>query len=1052
MADDAYMFPVSFAQRRLWFIDQLVPGNAFYNLHAAVPLKGPVDAAVLARALNALVERHEALRTTFVVAGDEPMQRVAESLHIELPAEDLAALALDARARRVAEAAQDEAQRPFDLAAGPLLRARLLRRAPGDQVLLVTLHHIVSDGWSMNVFWQELTALYNAFLLGRPSPLPELPIQYADYAVWQNEWLQGQALQAQLDYWRERLQGAPALDLPTDRPRPPVASYRGAQQPVRLRAPLAAQLRALGQRQGTTLFMTLLAAFATLLARSSGQTDVVVGVPTAGRTRAELEGLIGFFVNTLVMRCDLAGDPPFDALMQRVRQVALGAYANQDLPFEKLVEALQPDRDLSRNPLFQVTFQLLSTAPAAVAAAAGEPQAQRGSAAFDLSLNLWDGGGEVAGHFEYAADLFDATTVERMARRFETLLEDIVAAPQQPIGRLALMDAAERRRVLVDWNRTAADVPAATIDALFAAQADRAPERLALAAGGRQLGYGALERQAGAIARALRSRGVGRGDAVALCLPRGIELVAAMLGTMKAGAAYVPLDACAPDERLHLLLDRCEARALLVDAAAARRLAGRREPMLDSAALAFSEADAAPPPSAGTGPDDIACVIFTSGSTGVPKGVEVRHGGLANLVHWHLRAFGLHADDRTSQVAGPAFDAFGWEVWPSLCAGASVHFADDELRAAPRELLAWLARERISVGFVPTPVAEPMLAERMPAGLALRALLTGGDRLHRAPAPGLPFVVHNNYGPTECTVVATSMPLAPQGDDLPPPIGRAIANTRLYVLDAQHRPVPVGVWGELHIGGAGVARGYRGDAAQTSERFVDWHGERVYASGDVVRWRDDGTLEFRGRSDRQVKVRGHRIELGEIESALRRDERVREAAVVLRDDGRLAAYVVAQDGAQTDDEAVFAKGVREALARRVPEHELPAAVVVLPALPLTANGKVDLRSLPAPAAAAGGSDEPRGPVEGTLAALMCEVLGRARVGRHDHFFADLGGHSLLATQLVSRVRGAFDVELPLRDFFGAPTVAALAEAVEEALVAQIDALSNEDAARLAAQA
>lgn len=1051
MSDESFLFPVSFAQRRLWFIDQLVPGSSFYNLHAAVPLRTLVDAGVFERAVNALVERHESLRTSFVVEGGEPMQRVAESLHVEVPLLDLRSLAPAERARCVEEATREEAQRPFDLVQGPLLRARLLRCGDQDHVLIVTLHHIISDGWSMGIFWQELTALYNAFLLGRPSPLPELPIQYADFAVWQHDWMQGPALQAQLAYWRQQLDGLASLDLPTDRPRPALATYRGGQHRVVLPAPLVARLRGLSQRQGTTLFMTLLAAFAALLARYSAQTDVVVGVPTAGRTRAELEGLIGFFVNTLVMRCDLAGDPPFDELLQRVRGTALGAYSNQDLPFERLVEELQPERDLSRNPLFQVTFQLLSASSAAVAAM-GDAQVHRGGAPFDLSLNLWDGGTEIRGHLEYSEDLFDATTIARMARHFETLLDSIVETPQRRIGELQMMDAAERRRMQVEWNSTDTRLPGQqqTLLARFEAQAEATPDRLALACGADRVTYGELARRAGRMAQRLRACGAASGSAVALCLPRGIALVEAMLGVMKAGAAYTPLDAASPPERLHLLLDRSGAQALVVDAAGARLLAGRPETMVEVDTAEPSPAPVSLP--GGPALDDLACIIFTSGSTGVPKGVEVTHRGLANLIAWHLRAFEVTAEDRASQMAGAAFDAFGWEVWPYLCTGASVHVVDDETRASPPDLLAWLARERITIGFVPTPVAERLMREPMPPGLSLRALLTGGDRLHRPPPQGLPFAVHNNYGPTECTVVATSMPLEP-GGDAAPPIGRAIDNTRLHVLDAANQAVPVGVWGELHIGGPGLARGYRGDPAQTAERFVEIHGTRLYRSGDIVRWRSDGTLEFRGRSDRQVKVRGHRVELGEVESALLQDPRLREAVVVLQGDGKdgdtqLVAYVVAQLQQAPADTLV--RSLREAVAQRVPEHEVPAAVVVLDHLPLTANGKVDLRALPAAVPGHSGAQAPEGEVEETLAHLMCDVLGRERVGRHDHFFADLGGHSLLATQLVSRVRGAFDIELPLRAFFGAPTVAGLAVVVEEALIAQIESLSNEDAARLVA--
>ncbi|MDB6000043.1 MAG: Non-ribosomal peptide synthetase component [Rhizobacter sp.] len=1064
--DDSFVFPVSFAQRRLWFIDQLVPGSTFYNLHAAVPLRTTLHAQAFERALNEMVRRHESLRTTFVVIDDEPMQRVLEALALAMPLTDLRGLDDGARRQAADEAGLSQAQQPFDLATGPLLRAQLLQLADQDFMLLLTMHHIVSDGWSMGVFWRELTALYNAFVLGRPSPLPELPIQYADFAVWQHEFLRGPALQTQMAYWRRQLEHLPTLDLPTDRPRPTLASYRGAQQRIVLGQALCARLRSLGQQQGTTLFMTLLAAFAALLSRYSAQDDIVVGVPTAGRTRSELEGLIGFFVNTLVMRCDVSGDPPFQDFLQRVKQVALGAYSNQDLPFEKLVEDLQPERDLSRNPLFQVTFQLLSTSasntPSNTWSDTAAPH-HRGGAAFDLSLNLWDSGGEVGGHFEYSTDLFDAATVARLAHHFEMLLQGIVAGWRRRVGELELVDAQERHRLLVDWNRTAEPFPDhQTLQGLVQAQAARKPDQLALVSGEHSVSYRTLDRRANALAHRLRELGVKAGDAVALCLPRGLGLVTAMLGVLKAGAAYAPLDAGSPDERLHLLLDRCEARAVVVDSGSAPRLQPRPEAVLDLDTIAWdtAEADAPPPSNASAG--DIACVIFTSGSTGVPKGVEVLQRGLVNLVHWHQRAFALTPQDRATQLAGAGFDACGWELWPCLCTGASVHVVDDTTRLSPAALLAWMAHERITIGFVPTPLAELLLREPMPAGLALRALLTGGDRLHRAPPDGLPFTLHNNYGPTEATVVATSTPLSPRADAVPP-IGRPIANTQLYVLDAAGRLAPIGVWGELFIGGAGLARGYRGDPDLTAQRFVDnpfasapQDSPRLYRSGDLVRTLADGSLAFRGRGDRQVKVRGHRVELGEIENTLLQHPQLREATVALRagaqGDPLLVAYIVPADDAP--DAAVLARTARDFAAERLPDYQVPAAVVVLESLPLTANGKVDLRALPAPVLgdSQGADAAVQGPVEAALAQLFCEVLGRPQVGRHDHFFADLGGHSLLATQLTSRVRGAFDIDLPLRAFFAAPSVSALAAVVEETLIAQIELLSNEDAARLVAQA
>lgn len=1064
MSNNSFMFPVSFAQRRLWFVDQLVPENAFYNLHSAVAIRTPLDCAALEHAINELVRRHESLRTTFVVIDDEPMQCVSEKLDIALPVVDLRKLNDAARRTAAEEATRQEAQQPFDLSTGPLIRTRLLRLANEEYLFVVTMHHIVSDGWSMGVFWRELSALYNAFALGRPSPLPELPIQYADFAVWQHDWLRGPALQSQIDYWRGQLDQLPTLDLPTDRPRPPVATYRGAQHPVILRADLYAQLRSLSQRHETTLFMTLMASFATLLSRYSGQTDIVIGVPTAGRTRSELEGLIGFFVNTLVMRCDLSGDPAFDDLLQRIRQVALGAYSNQDLPFEKLVEELQPERDLSRNPLFQVTFQLLaSTAPAAAWGDAPTP-VHRGSAAFDLSLNLWDNGTEIRGHIEYGTDLFDAETIARMGTHFDILLRDIVGNERQALSAFELIDERERRLLLVEWNRTEAELPEGfTLLAAFEAQAARTPNRVALICNGATLSYRALDRRANALARRLKQHGVTPGDAVAICLPRGLELVTAMLAAWKTGAGYMPLDLAFPDERLRMLLDRSDARAIVVNEDSAARVQHAHAKFVELAGM--GEADALPPAAMAAGA--LACVLFTSGSTGVPKGAEITHGGLLNIVQWHQREFAVSAEDRASQLAGASFDACGWELWPYLTVGACVVVVDDDTRASPRALIDWMARERITIGFVPTPLVELLVQESMPTNLSLRALVTGGDRLHCAPPAGLPFTLYNNYGPTETTIISTSTPVPPETVGAPS-IGRPIANTWLYVLDSTRRPVPIGVYGELYIGGVGVTRGYRGDPERTAQQYIDNPfatspiNARLYRSGDIVRYRRDGYLEFRGRIDRQVKIRGNRVELGEIECTLLLHPSVKKAAVAWRPSERgehvLVAYVVPVDAADADGEAAAAltKALRNFVAMHLPTYAVPASMVMRENLPVTSNGKIDLRALPmptlAPGTAATGEAMLQGEVETSIAGVFCEVLSCEPVGRNDHFFADLGGHSLLATQLLSRVRNMYDIDLPLRAFFGAPTVAALARLVEDALIEQIDKLSNEDAARLALQA
>jgi amino acid adenylation domain-containing protein len=1026
--------PLSFAQERLWFLDQLAPGNAFYNVACVLRIEAWLDAAALERSLDALVARHEALRTTFPAVGGRPVQVVAPALEVPLRIHDLRDIGGSEREAEAQRLSREEAQRPFDLAHGPLVRCTLVRLAAADQLLLVTMHHIVSDGWSMGqVFLRELGVYYAAYAAGREPQLPPLPIQYADFAVWQRAWLQGDVLERQLSYWREQLDGAPVLDLPTDRSRPPFATFRGADAPLVLPAELSGRLRTLGEGEGCTLFMTLLAGFSVLLARYSGKHDVVVGAPVAGRTRPETEGLIGFFVNSLVLRTDLSGDPTFRQLLGRTRDVALDAYANQDVPFELLVEELQPERDASRNPLFQVTLQLFS-APASGGAAAstsGEAwrEIERGTAMFDLAVILGDAPGGVAGRIEYSTDLFDAATVRRMSGHFERLLESAVADPDRPLSSLPMLGDDERRRLLLDWNATEVAYPRdACAHRLVEAQVARTPDAVAVELGDDRLTYRQLDRRANALAHRLREHGVGRGALVGVCLERSLDLPAALLAVHKAGGAFVPLDPGYPRERLAWMLEDARPVALLTARQLMAALPGELPPVV---LLNGDERD--DPSAVAVGAADLAYLIYTSGSTGWPKGVMVPHRALANHLLWMQDALPLEGRDAVLQRTPLSFDASIWELFAPLVAGARLVLVPPGPHAGTTGLAELVARHRITVLQLVPSLARMFLRE--PGVLrctTLRRIFCGGEELdvdlQDALLAAFGAELINLYGPTEACIDATWWRCEPGGDRVP--IGHPIANVRAHVVDPAGDLVPVGVPGELWLAGAGMADGYRDRAAATTERFVadPFGGGRAYRTGDRVRRRPDGALEFLGRLDDQVKLRGHRIEPGEIEAALRDETGVREVAVIVREDEpgdrRLVAYV---DGTEA------MAGLRRRLAARLPEHMVPATFVAVDALPRTPSGKLDRRALPAPGGGrptlAGGYVAPRTPAEETMASLWADVLGLERVGADDNFFTQLGGHSLLGTQLVSHVREAFGVELPLRALFEHPTVAGLAEAL-----------------------
>jgi amino acid adenylation domain-containing protein len=1014
---EADTYPASLAQRRLWFLDRL-------------RLRGELAVPALGGALTEIVHRHEPLRTTFETRDGQPVQRIAPPGPVRLPEVDLGALSperWEAEARRLATG---EAERPFDLAVGPLFRALLVDLGVDDHLLVFTPHHLIFDGGSMEILFRELAAFYEAFTAGLPSPLPPLPVRFVEFAEWQRRALAGERLEGQVAWWRRRLAGLPTLELPLDHPRPATPRFRGSWRTAALPAS-SGRLEALGRRLGATPYLVLLAGFAALLSCLSGQEDVAVGSPVANRSRPEVEGLIGFFANTLVMRTDLAGDPPFAELVARVREGALGAWAHQDLPFEVLVEELAPERHLSLHPLFQVIFSLQDLPPGfdlpGLEARLFEFEAD--VAHFDLTLvatRLGASFGEdLALTLSYKRDLFEPPTVLRLLEQLGVLLDAAVAAPETSVRDLPLWSAAARHQALHEWSGTGFVEPGLTADRQVEAQAHKETGALAVAADGARISYGELNRDANRLARRLRRMGVRRGDRVALALDRSPELVMAALAVWKAGAAYLPLDLAHPAERLAETVADAGASCVLTLDRWAGRFPGKAF-RLDADRDAWageSDEDL----ERQTGPGDAAYVIYTSGSTGRPKGVEVPHAGLANLIAWHLQAYGLMPEDRASLVASPAFDASVWEIWPALAAGASLHVSPRDVAASPAALPAWLAAEGITIAFLPTPLAEAVLARKLPDGLSLRALLTGGDRLRRAPVEDPGFRLVNHYGPTESSVVATAGEVT-AGDLRAPAIGRPIAGIEALLLDAGLRPVPAGARGEICLGGGGLATGYPGRPGLTAERFVphpfaEEPGARLYRTGDLARHLHDGRIEFAGRADGQVKIRGFRIELGEVEARLTAHPAVGEA-VVSPVDGRLAAWIVLKAG----EVPAFGE-LRDFLRTLLPEPMIPVAWVSLPALPLTSRGKVDRDALPAPPPPSATSREaPRGAVEEAIERHWRQVLGIAAAGRDDNFF-DLGGHSLALAAVHERLQAELDVRIPLVELFENPTPRTLAASI-----------------------
>jgi amino acid adenylation domain-containing protein len=1041
--------PLSFAQQRLWFLERLGDVGGTYHIPTRLRLRGELDRGALRRALDAILARHEALRTTFVEVDGEPAQRIAEESRFHLLEHDLGGRP-DAAAE-LRRLVAGEAGARFDLERGPLIRGRLVRLAADDHVLLVTMHHIVSDGWSLGVLTRELGTLYDAFRRGEADPLPPLPVQYADYAAWQRRWVEGGVLRRQAEYWKAALGGAPALlELPADHPRPARQDYAGGVVGIGLDAELTAGLGALSRRHGATLFMTLLAGWAATLGRLSGQEEVVVGTPSANRGGREIEGLIGFFVNTLALRVDLSGSPTVAELLARVRERALGAQQNQDIPFEQVVELVQPARSLSHTPLFQamLTWQNapagglelpgLALAPLG-SALQSEPEPQA-AAKFDLSLALSERGGRIAGAVEYAAALFERSTVERWLGCLRLVLEQMAADDARPVGALRLLDAAERSRVLEEWNRTEAPYPRnACVHQLFEAQVERTPHAPATVFEGERLTYAELNARANRLAHRLMALGVGPEVRVGICVERGPEMVAGLLGVLKAGGAYVPLDPDYPAERLAFMLADSAPAAVLAQDHLRDRVEGAGVPVvvLDAAAPAWAELPATNPRVEALGPGHPAYVIYTSGSTGRPKGVVVEHHGLVNRLEWMRREYAVTADDRVLHKTSFGFDVSVWELFLPLLAGARMVVAPPGAHRDAAALVELIIREGVTLlHFVPSLLDAFLETEGVEACTSIRAVISSGEALPRPLARRffgrLRCGLHNLYGPTEATIDVTHWACEPESELPFVPIGRPVANTRVYVLDSGLEPVPAGVVGELYLGGVQVARGYLNRRALTAEKFVPdpfggAPGARLYRTGDLARFMAGGAVEFLGRADHQVKVRGFRVEPGEIEARLAEHPGVREAVVLAREDApgekRLVAYYLA-------DEPVAVDALRAHLAARLPGHMVPAAYVWLDRLPLTPSGKTDRRALPAPegdAYARRGYEAPVGETEEALAEIWSEVLGVERVGRRDDFF-ELGGHSLLIVKLIERMRRR-GLHAEVGTLFTIPVLAELAEVV-----------------------
>ncbi len=1051
-------YPLSFAQQRLWLLDQLEPGGLSYNVPFGVRLVGDLDKEALRRSMAEIIRRHEVLRTSFPARDGRPAQKVAADLRLPMEELDLRHLPAEQAETEAVALAKAAACVPFDLSTGPLLRLKLVQLRDSEHVLLMIMHHIVSDAWSSRILLQEFTQLYEAYRAGKPSPLPELKVQYGEFAVWQRGWLKGEVLDHHLSYWRKQLSGATTLELPADKPRPEKWSSKA--ESVRFEAPLelTEKIKDLSRKEGVTLFMVVLAALHVTLGKYAGQTDVAVGTAVANRNRVETEGLIGFLVNTLVLRGDLGGNPTVSGLLARTRQMVLDAYEHQDLPFEKLVDELHPERDPSRSPFFQVMLVLQNIEqqelrmPGLKLAEFSWPTE---TALFDLQFTLSESAKGIAGRLTYAVEMYESETVQRMAVHLVEVLRQMASAPQQRISEISVLTDQERRQVLVEWNQPQPESPVRCLHQWFAEQAAAEPQRTAVIFENQQLTYGELDRRANQLAHHLRTIGVGPDVLVGLCSERGLEMITALLAILKAGGAYVPLDPSYPVARLNYMLDDTHAPVLLMQKSLNLVLPSYNGKVVELGQ--DGEQFACEPVTAPPGnvcPESVAYVIYTSGSTGQPKGVMVTHANVARLMRQTQRWFHFDHDDCWTLFHSYAFDFSVWEIWGALLYGGRLVVVPYSVSRSPEDMLKLLAANGVTVlNQTPSAFEQLMWAEEAAAqkfDLALRVVIFGGEALEFSKLrpwvkrhPLQPQLV-NMYGITETTVHVTYYPLqaADVLDELAnSPIGVSIGDLQVYVLDDSMQPVPPGVKGEMYVGGAGLARGYLHRPELTAARFVpnpfiQKPGERLYRSGDQARWRSDGTLDYFGRIDSQVKIHGFRIELGEIEAALLDFPGVQQAVVAAREDKgekKLVGYIVPEPG-----DAPSTKQLREHVKSKLPVHMVPAAFVVLEQMPLTTNGKLDRAALPAPevTVACDAESEPRTHTEKILCGIWGELLKLDHVGIHDNFF-ELGGDSILAIQVTARARKA-GVQLRPAQMFALQTVAELAEAIGQAGPALLD--------------
>lgn len=1038
--------PLSFSQQRLWFLDKLETNAAFYNIPAAVELKGELDVEALRQALEAIVYRHESLRTAFIEKDDETHQVIQPAGCWVLPMEDLSNLAEEEKVARTQARIQFESAQPFDLSSGTLLRTTLLRLSANNHVLITVMHHIASDGWSSGILLKEVSALYGSFKQGQSVNLPELRIQYADYAAWQRDYLQGKTLQKQLQHWCDRLKNVDVLEMPTDRARPPVQTYNGDRLSFTLDKALLGGLSKLSQASGTTLFMTLMAVYKVLLHRYSNQTDICVGFPIANRTRTDIEPLIGFFVNSLAIRSDLADDPSFNALLSGVEKATIDAYAHQDVPFEQLVDALIDTRDPSHNPLFQVFFSLLNGEVEQDLSLPGLQSrfipAELAVSKFDLSLNCREYNDRVVAEFEYNTDLFDSETIERMARHFTNLVECVVNNPDLPLSELELLDPAERRQLLRDWNQTQSPIEKICVQQYIEAQVKRTPNATAVVCGDTRLSYQLLNNRANQLARHLRNLGIEKGCRVGICLTPSVEVPIAILATLKAGGAYVPMDPSYPTDRLAHMVNCAEMKALITESDLKSSLP------FDNVEIIALEETVQQLQDYGVGnldcinePEDLLYIVYTSGSTGMPKGAGVRHDNEINLLSWYSKEYGISGQDKILVISALGFDLTQKNLLAPLINGAQLVFPKST-HYDNRVISETIKRQGITLlncapsAFYPLISASNDLSELK----SLRCVLFGGEPIKMENL--LPWVNRNDfqckivnmYGPTECTDIAASYtienPKATVGKCIP--IGRPNDNVQLYILDGSNQPTPIGVSGELCIGGASVGIGYLNNPELTAEKFFDnpFGAGKLYRTGDLARYRNNGLIEFISRIDSQIKVRGFRIELGEIETQLLHHPKIKEAVIAPQEAPNGTTVLVGYHiNAQGENPEI--NDLRTFLRQSLPDYMVPLTFVEVGHIPLTPNGKVNRDALPVPDLQFCAKTEyvaPRNNTEQSLATIWSEVLKLDKVGIHDNFF-EIGGHSLLATQLATRIRDAMGIELPLRTFFEVTTVAEIADLV-----------------------